>query len=119
MGEVMRIGVSLTGIALAGLVSASLVTAADAQAPAPIGNWATSDQRAVLLVTQNGRCMVMIDNQTAAIGSCTWSTGYGGGVLTIANVVGNHQTVQYHVTWQTAAVIKVGTLTFYKDRAHS
>lgn len=112
----MSLSARLTGAALAALVSASLATAAHAQTPPPIGNWATADQRAVLIVTQNGRCMVMVDNKTVAIGNCTWRAAYGGGVLDIANAIGARQPIDYHISWQTAAVIKVGTVTFYKDR---
>jgi hypothetical protein len=114
----MKIAAQLTGIALAGLVTASLASVADASpASPPVGNWATRDQRAVLLVTQNGRCMVMLDGKTTEIGPCSWRGGEGTvGILTIANAIGDHRSVNYTIAWQTYAYIKVGTLDFYRDQ---
>ena len=72
----MRAIVSLFILALA------WATPAFAEAPPPLGYWATQDGSEELLVSASG-CRFHAVQGTDVVGTCSWNATSGGGILTI------------------------------------
>lgn len=81
----MRTTTSLRAAALAfGTLTAALSTApAFAQAPPPIGHWATQGSVEELYVFSNGSCGFYFKKQLRVSGRCSWNSSSRGGILTI------------------------------------
>jgi hypothetical protein len=100
-------------------VVAFLPVMARAQAPFPVGNWATRPPSERLYVSASG-CRFTGTNgvsTTVIEGGCSWNPSSQGGILTIMNV---HQLVRpapiyYNVVWINSKQITVYGDVFYKQ----
>jgi hypothetical protein len=88
-------------------------TTAAAQAPPPIGHWASRTSAAQLLVYQNGACAFL--GARPVQGNCTWNASSRGGILTLFYPMPLEPgKIYFNIVWVDQATISVFGEFFYR-----
>jgi hypothetical protein len=101
---------------LAAWIFAAGASSAAAQAPPPIGTWASNGGE-VLMVTQNGQCWFGVGSQVTTAGPCSWQASSAGGILTIiSQQLYRPAPVYFNVVWVNQSTISIQGDVFYRRR---
>jgi hypothetical protein len=88
---------------------------ARAQAPPPVGHWATSGASEELYVYQNGTCGFFFQGKLQVSGSCSWNPSSRGGILTISYPMPLRPgLVRYNIVWVNRTTITVWGDVFHR-----
>jgi hypothetical protein len=94
--------------AVLALFVAAGTSGALAQAPPPLGHWATYRAGEELYVHQNGWCSFLANHRVTVQGRCTWDATSRGGILTIIYPMPLEPgKVRYNIVWINRTTISV------------